>query len=107
MGGFGWHRRQWVNKRKLSQINSIIFSINFVLVLISISFSVSSSSTVLTAVELVAVNGTGSTSGQIIMNQYLHKTAVSLAKPVYASSKAPLCFDVSNTLVKKSPISPN
>ena len=40
-------------------------------------------------------------------NPYLHKTAESLAKPVYASSKVPLCFEVSNTLVKKPPMLPN
>ena len=40
-------------------------------------------------------------------NPYLHKTAESLAKPLYASSKVPLCFEVSNTLVKKPPMLPN
>lgn len=36
--------------------------------------------------------------------QYLHITAHSLAKPLYANSKAPLCFEVSSTLVKNAPM---
>lgn len=35
---------------------------------------------------------------------YLHITVHSLAKPVYANSKAPLCFEVSSTLVKNAPM---
>ena len=35
---------------------------------------------------------------------YLHITAQSLENPVYASSKAPLCFELSSTLVKNAPM---